>query len=447
MGVKISDAPADLTITGIEQFPISDAGSPKRATISQVKDFTIDQIEAIAASTTVTGTDGAYILKDGALKPVAVNKIAQIALDMLWAKAAEASPANAHVVPLKNGANEKTVTLALLAEYVRSVIAAKILDVSKLDTNLVLTNTDKLLVTVGTTPKYVTYQMLAATVHGALAAYVGALTSVTAAGDSDAFYVLQGGAAKKITLKQITEHIGLGNPVLGPDVSAPDHLLQWADANRSVKDGPSIGTSIGITGSDSILATTKAVRDALSTAAAGALDTIWISASSMTPSTTAGATAENKEYATNLMTHPTLLFDGIAADQSAEFNLVMPEAWDRGAIRAKAYWTNGGPGANAGDWIRLKLAGGALANDDVIDAAAGAAVNLDDQLTADNDLHITAASAAMTIGGTPALGDMIHFKITRDFDYEGGGGTAMAVSCRLMGVLLQIMKTNNPAAW
>ncbi len=45
------------------------------------------------------------------------------------------------------------------------------------------------------------------------------------------------------------------------------------------------------------------------------------------------------------------------------------------------------------------------------------------------------------------MGDMIHFKLTRDYDYNGGGGTAMDVDLRLLGVLIQYCKTNPVAGW
>jgi hypothetical protein len=52
----------------------------------------------------------------------------------------------------------------------------------------------------------------------------------------------------------------------------------------------------------------------------------------------------------------------------------------------------------------------------------------------------------LTVGGTPALGDLIHFKVTRDYDYAGAG-SAMDVDLRLIGILIQFNKTNTVAAW
>lgn len=178
----------------------------------------------------------------------------------------------------------------------------------------------------------------------------------------------------------------------------------------------------------------------------GTYDEIWIPAGAMTPSVTAGAAADTKEYGTNDMTHDTLLFDGSAADEYAEFNVVMPASWDRSTIKAKTFWAPGHADANVGEYVLFTLAAGAFSNDDALDAVLGTAQDMADQVIADDDLHVTAASAAITVGGTPALGDLIHFKLRRDFDYTGGG-TAMDVDARVFGVLIQYRKTQSVAAW
>jgi hypothetical protein len=69
-----------------------------------------------------------------------------------------------------------------------------------------------------------------------------------------------------------------------------------------------------------------------------------------------------------------------------------------------------------------------------------------DQLIVDDDLHVSAASGDITISGTPALGDMIHFKLRRDYDYTGGG-TAMDVPTYVFGVLIQYRENLEVTAW
>jgi hypothetical protein len=63
---------------------------------------------------------------------------------------------------------------------------------------------------------------------------------------------------------------------------------------------------------------------------------------------------------------------------------------------------------------------------------------------------ISAATPAVTIGGSPALGDLVHFKISRNV----GGTDDMTEDAWLFGVLIQISETfpdasgtNAVAAW
>ncbi len=179
--------------------------------------------------------------------------------------------------------------------------------------------------------------------------------------------------------------------------------------------------------------------------AGGVYDEIWIPAGAMTPSETDGATPDVHEYATNGMTHDVMLFRDVATE-AAEFNIVMPPAWNRGTIKFKAYWS--AAAGTTDHWIKLELEAGAFSNDDTFDAPTvlGGAQEVVDQLIANSKLHVTAASGALTVFGSPALGDIIHFKITRDHTYDGGGN-ALSDDLKLLGIQIQYQKTNTVAGW
>jgi hypothetical protein len=166
----------------------------------------------------------------------------------------------------------------------------------------------------------------------------------------------------------------------------------------------------------------------------------------MTPSITNGAAAETHEYGTNDMTHDTLLFDGLAQNESAEFDLVMPESWDLGTIKWRLYWAPGHADANVGEYIEFELAAAARGDDDPMDAAVGTLQVVEDVVLADDDMHISAASAALTVGGTPSIREMVHFKLTRDYDHAGIG-VAMDVDARVFGVLIQYQKNVATTIW
>jgi hypothetical protein len=260
MGIKISEMTADSSVTGVEMIPVSDGGSPKRVTVSQIKDFAVDQIEAIAAASVVSGSDGVYILQSGALKPVDIDVVTQYVLDTMWSKAAEATPTGSCVLPLKKASTEETITLTVLAEYVRTLIEGAILDVSNLSSAGTLTDSDLALVTQTTTGKKVTLGVLATYVLGALDTYLTGLSAVSSPSDTDVFYVIQGGVEKKATWA--TLKAALGN-CSAPATTTENNIPQWSSTQKTLKDGLSLQTTVraSASASDTAVPTEQAVRE------------------------------------------------------------------------------------------------------------------------------------------------------------------------------------------
>jgi len=586
MGVKISDVAAKGSADGTELFAVSDSLVAKSVTGANIKDYVIDQIKAVTDPAVVDGNDKIYILDntDTGLHVVDIDLVAQHAIDTVWGKAKEASPVDADEMALKDdGGVEKTVLLSVLAEYVRGAIEGDILDISDLaDGSGAIATTDYMLVTQGSTGKYITLQDVIDEVYSGLVAHVTGLDASAGGADADILYSIKGGVAKELTLLQIKNY--LGNSVTGPGSTTEDNIPQWTATNDDLKDGLTLTTGNFDAGVDTSLASTKAIRDqmdeiiddeddigdaladgdhilvydvsdtnqhksafsriwtwiltklltitdvnSIATMDTGwvidedtlvsdsdtkvptqqsvkayvdsgggwdgditdidldggsdideALDDgdlilvdngadgtnrkseisriktylettnryglIWVPAKDMTPSTTAGCDTETHEYATNDMNHYVMLFAGAAADESAEFDLVMPGSWDLGTLQFKIYWTNGHADANPAEYVEFYMKAGARGDDDALDAAVGSEATVTDQLISDDDLHITDSSTALTASGTPALNDMIHFKLSRDYDYDGGG-TAMDVDARVFGVLIQYQMDQADAGW
>lgn len=176
---------------------------------------------------------------------------------------------------------------------------------------------------------------------------------------------------------------------------------------------------------------------------------IWVPATAMTALTTAGAEGGSTEYATSddvLLNY--YAFDGGATEECVGFSLVMPENWDRGTIKAKFYWTSGSAACSAGDLVEWQIQGIALSNDDNIDTTeftdTGEVIS-DTVLTDKNlEMHVTAATPAITINGTPALGDLVYMKISRN---TSSASDNMAYDAWLFGVAMQYRMTNTVAAW
>lgn len=135
----------------------------------------------------------------------------------------------------------------------------------------------------------------------------------------------------------------------------------------------------------------------------------YIPAGLWLPALTNGAQTGIRELATNdipLLYHA---FDTTTAE-AIFFIWYPPKRWNLGTITFQPYWTaEGGTGT-----VEFELSGRAASNDDALDQAMGTAQPSADTLIAANDLHIGPVSAAITIAGTPADGDAIILKITRD---------------------------------
>jgi len=245
--------------------------------------------------------------------------------------------------------------------------------------------------------------------------------------------------------------IGGAEKIPVADGTTPGHVTPDTLSAYIIDDIEAIAAAVATTAADSVYILQGGVLkpvaiDTLATYVRTQYTTKWLPAFNTQTSETDGVDTGTVEYPTNDNTHFAILADGLAQNESFEWNDVFLPGWDRSVIKAKVYWAPGDAAANADEWVRFMLSAGAFSNDDGLDTALGGAVNIDDQVIADDDLHITAASGEITVGGTPALGDLLHFKITRDWDYDGGA-TAMDVDCRIFGVLIQYKLTNDVAAW
>lgn len=167
---------------------------------------------------------------------------------------------------------------------------------------------------------------------------------------------------------------------------------------------------------------------------------IWISASAFETRATNGATGAPVEYPTNKINRYYYDFDAFTS-QGIQLMLTMPEKWDLGTIKVKHKWTNGETGGNGGTVI-WSTAGVATSNDDAIDAALGTAQTATDTALTDGDEMISPASSAITIGGTPALGDTIMIEVSRDVS------DTYDKKARYWGLWIQYREnTSDTAAW
>ena len=166
---------------------------------------------------------------------------------------------------------------------------------------------------------------------------------------------------------------------------------------------------------------------------------VWISAAAMKGTTTAGAgnadkLPESAETTTNKVNYDYIAFD-TTTEENAFFQWRIPTGWNEGTITFTPYWTNAAGLTTETFVVGLKAV--ALSNDDALDTAFGTEVTVTDTWLAQNDVHIGPESAALTIGGTPAEGDLVFFNVARKTASDNLTGDA-----RLLGIMLTYTRNN-----
>ena len=157
---------------------------------------------------------------------------------------------------------------------------------------------------------------------------------------------------------------------------------------------------------------------------------VWIPASAMTPRLTNGPAEGSIETTTNKINIRSLDFDATTAEY-AQFNWRMPKSWNEGTVSFLPVWSHASTTTNFG--VAWALAGVAISNDDALDAAMGTAQTSIDTGGTTDDLYEGPESSAITIGGTPAEGDLVVFEVSR---LPANGSDTMAIDARLIGIVL-----------
>ena len=173
-------------------------------------------------------------------------------------------------------------------------------------------------------------------------------------------------------------------------------------------------------------------------------EVVYVDAAAMVPCTTNGALAGTYEYSTNDIDLDYFAFDAGISEERVQFKCPIHEGWDKGVIKVKFYWSSAA-GSTTGDTVEWGIKAGALSNSDAIDSALGTPQVISDVLLADNgaDLQITDATPEITVGGTPALADLLVFEVYRNTD----GNDNMAEDAHLFGVWIQFKVNKSVTVW
>lgn len=263
-------------------------------------------------------------------------------------------------------------------------------------------------------------------------------------------------AAKGVTGGDSHDHSGGDGAQIAYSSLSGTPTLGTAAAKDIPATGNASATQV-VYGSDTRLSDARTPATHASSHAAGQADAItpsaigamphgpqhfWIGAGAMAPRTTAGAAPGKREYATNDTIADYYAFDS-ASEEGVSFNCVMPDDWDRGTLKFKFVW-DADTGASANDGVTWGVSVQAISNGDPMDSAFGASVDTDDLVIGVGYKH-DVTSAAVTVSGTPALGDLILFEFTR---VVGDAHDDMAEDALLLGVQVQYTVLSTAAsAW
>ena len=213
------------------------------------------------------------------------------------------------------------------------------------------------------------------------------------------------------------------------NASTSTYAANWLKLDYSDLVQAVAGLTGNISGSTLKAALAIAAGDVSGVLAQGKM-AIYLPAASFFARSTSGAGSSVYDSGSNDLTLQTGDFDTSTAEY-LQVEYAMPKSWDRGTVTARFYWT--ATGGSSTQTVRWTFAGVAAGDGDSLNVAAGTAVYVDDTWQANNSLHLTAETSAMTISGSPAAEDLVVFQVGRDVANDNMSGDA-----RLIGVVLYI---------
>lgn len=158
------------------------------------------------------------------------------------------------------------------------------------------------------------------------------------------------------------------------------------------------------------------------------LTTIPVLAAAMQAATTNGAAPGIVETTTNRVLYRTLDFDQ-TTQEFAGFTIPMPKNWNEGTVTFQPLWTF----ATSAGGVVWALQAVAVSDDDTLDVAFGTEQTSTDVSITAGDLHVGPTSAAITIAGTPAVNDLVAFRVKR---VPADANDNLLADARLIGIRL-----------
>jgi hypothetical protein len=158
--------------------------------------------------------------------------------------------------------------------------------------------------------------------------------------------------------------------------------------------------------------------------------TIWLPAGAMTARSTTGASSSTEELVTNDVMVGYWAFDA-AVSEAVQAMIRMPKGWNESTLEVEFLWKH--PATTTSFGVKWGVRARAISNDDAVDAAWGTEQEVADTGGTTADLYTTAMTAALTVGSSPAAGDLVALEFYRD---PADAADTMAVDAHLIGVTI-----------
>ena len=199
-----------------------------------------------------------------------------------------------------------------------------------------------------------------------------------------------------------------------------------------LKDACTIGTAttagaIAIAADGTVDLDTAGATVASAVIKTAGLETIWVPAASMRPTSSNGCAAITDVETTAGRPDLQVLDFDKDADEAAQFSIAFPKSWNEGTITFAVYYI----GLAATTGVAFGLQGVSVGDNEEADQAYGTAVVVTDDSQGDaTEVLITATSGAVTLANSPAAGDISFFRLFRDVS---DGNDDMAGDARVLG--------------
>jgi len=257
----------------------------------------------------------------------------------------------------------------------------------------------------------------------------GVITALGVNTGSTGAMVLQNGVLGTPSSGTATNITGLpvstGISGLGTNVATFLATPSSANLRGALTDETGTGAAVFATSPTITGATVNGITDLSATPTR----TLILTAAGATPTTTIGANVPIVvEAGTNDIDYYVVDFDA-STEERCFWNVVLPDNYGGGTVTAVFYWTNAS--GQSGEDVVWGIKARAYANDNPLDAAYGTEVTVADDWIAQNDVHVSAATAAITIGGSPAGGQYFVFNVGRKVASDDLTGDARLLSVKI----------------